>query len=178
MAEICSSNLSGLSNVRVNCGDLVQILNSKTNRGSTDLIIANFHVFSYFTDNEVAQFAEVCHVFLKSGGLVSFDFWDLEAVIASPPVETVKSAQYFDQEITRVTKPEIRNNSREIAVNFEFYEFSEFLFKETHYMFPRYLHEVKSYFQESFEFCGSYDLYSGQTYSQKAYGNLVFFRKF
>ena len=177
MAEICSRKLSSLKNIRVNQGDLAQTLKSEVNKGSTDIVIANFHVFSYFTDEEAALFAEVCKVFLRSGGIVSFDFWDKEAVLISPPEEVVKSTQYKGQEITRNSRPVVKSNFSEIAVNFEFYRFSELLFKETHHLFPRYLHEVKSYFEKNFEFCGSYDLYSGEIYSQRTYGNLVFFRK-
>ena len=156
---------------------MAQTLKSEVNRGSTDLVIANFHVFSYFTNEEAALFAKVCNDFLKSGGLVSFDFWDLDAVIASPPVEVVKSVQHSGQEITRKSKPTVKNDFREIAIDFEFYQFSKLLFKETHHMFPRYLHEVKSYFDTNFDFCGSYNLYSGEIFHRRPYGNLVFFRK-
>ena len=50
MFEICFSKLSSLNNVKVNCGDLTQILKPKVNEVSVDIVIANFHVFSYFTD--------------------------------------------------------------------------------------------------------------------------------
>jgi SAM-dependent methyltransferase len=178
MTEICKRNLSGFKNVRVNQGDLAQTLESGLNAGKTDIVIANFHVFSYFTDEEAALFAEVCNKYLRSGGLVAFDFWDLEAVLISPPVEIVKSARYMDQQIKRKSIPVVKNNFSEITVDFEFYRFTELLFKETHHMFPRHLQEVINFFKKNFEFCGSYDLDSGEIYSQRTYGNLVFFRKF
>lgn len=177
MVEIRSRKLSALRNVNVNWGNLAQILELAPNKGSVDIVLANFHVFTYFTDEEAALFADVCRVFLKSGGLVAFDFWDLEAVIASPPVEGVKSAHLLNREILRKCKPEVKNDFREVSVNFEFYSSSGFLFKENHNMFPRFLHEVRSFFEGNFEFCGSYDLFSGEVYVQQTYSNLVFFRK-
>jgi predicted TPR repeat methyltransferase len=177
MAEICSGNTSDLSNVKVNLGGLTQILNSTVNRGSTDLVVANFHVFSYFTDFEVTQFVEVCNCFLRSGGVVAFDFWDLKAVLSSPPAVVRKVAPHSGKEITRYTKPESRSDSREIKVKFEFYDQSKLLFQETHVMFPRTLDEVKGYFDGDFQFCGSYEIESGAVYSPNKYGNFVFFQK-
>ena len=178
MFEICVSKLSALNNVKVNLGDLAQILKSKVNEGSTDIVIANFHVFSYFTDEEVARFAEVCRIFLKSGGLVAFDFWDLEEVIALPPIEGARKAYFLNREIMRTCKPELRNDSREVHVNFEFWSLGEVLFKETHIMFPRYLHEVLHYFEASFEFCGRYDQTNGELNSRTNYGKLVFLESY
>ena len=153
---------------------MVQTLASGVNLGFTDIVIANFHVFSYFTDEEAALFSDVCRIYLKSGGLVAFDFWDLEAVIAQPPTESVKRAQFLNRELMRKCKPKVTNNLREVTINFEFYSRSELLFKETHIIFPRYLDEVMSFFQADFEFCGSFDLSTGESYTQQSYGNLVF----
>ena len=177
MAEICAKNLSRFENVRVSQGDLEETLNSDIEISSIDLVIANFHVFTYFTEKEVAQFLDICVKFLRIGGIVSFDFWDLQAVSAAPPVPVVKVAHIEGKEITRKTIPQASNDFREIKVNFEFYESSNLLFTETHVMHPKSLEEVKGFFAANFEFCGSYDITSGKEYSQKNYGNLVYFRK-
>jgi precorrin-6B methylase 2 len=177
MAEICANNLSKFQNITVNQGDLKQTLNSSIEINSIDLVIANFHVFTYFSEKEISQFVDASVKFLRVGGIVSFDFWDLQAVCAAPPVQVVKVAHIEGKEITRKTIPQASNDFREIKVNFEFYESSNLLFTETHVMHPKSLEEVKGFFAANFEFCGSYDITSGKEYSQKNYGNLVYFRK-
>ena len=177
MSEICAKNLSKFENIRVSQGDLESTLNSSIDIKSIDLVIANFHVFTYFTEEEIDQFIDICVKFLRVGGIVSFDFWDLEVVRAAPPVPVVKIARIDGKEITRKTLPQASSDFKEIKVNFEFYESSNLLFTETHVMHPKSLDEVKGFFGANFEFCGSYDITTGKEYSQKNYGNLVYFRK-
>ena len=177
MSEICAKNLSKFENIRVSQGDLESTLNSSIDIKSIDLVIANFHVFTYFTEEEIDQFIDICVKFLRVGGIVSFDFWDLEVVRAAPPVPVVKIAHIDGKEITRKTLPQASSDFKEIKVNFEFYESSNLLFTETHVMHPKSLDEVKGFFWANFEFCGSYDITTGKEYSQKNYGNLVYFRK-
>lgn len=177
MAEICSSNLSGITNVKVHHGDLAKTFNSGLDKNSFDLVIANFHVFTYFSDEEVQQFVEVCNEYLNSGGVACFDFWDYDAVVQTPPTQKEKIAIVGDRKITRKTSPLVLNNFKEIKVNFDFYESSTVLFSENHSMFPRSLEEVVSLFDGDFEFCDSLDIASGLPYSKSSYGNLVFFKK-
>jgi SAM-dependent methyltransferase len=177
MAKICANNLSQFENINVHQGDLSQILNSEINSADFDLVVANFHVFTYFTDTESKQFVEVSSNFLKPGGLVCFDFWDLEAVKARPPVPVIKIALHSGREIIRKTFPRAMENYREIEIDFEFYESSDFLFREIHKMYPRYLNEIIELFKGKFDFCGSYDINTGKSYKKEHYGNLVFFRK-
>ena len=177
MAKICANNLSNFSTVNVNQGDLNKTLHSKVEKFSIDMVVANFHVFTYFTNNEVDLFIEICKLFLRSGGIACFDFWDLDAVIANPPKSVTKAAIHKGRELTRKTFPSSNNLFTEVEVNFEFYDKSTLLFKESHRMHPRSLNEVKARFEESFVFHGSFDISTGESYSQKNYGNLVFFEK-
>jgi len=177
MAKICANNLSQFENINVHQGDMDQILNSEIKPTDFDLVVANFHVFTYFTDAESKQFVEVSSKFLKPGGLVCFDFWDLEAVKARPPVSVIKGALHSGREIIRKTIPRVMENYREIEIDFEFYESSNFLFREIHKMYPRHLNEVMELFKGKFEFCGSYDIASGKSFKKDHYGNLVFFKK-
>lgn len=177
MASICASNLSKFENIKVSQGDLRQTLDSHIENSSIDIVIANFHVFTYFTNIEVDQFLQLCRNFLRTGGIVSFDFWDLEAVIASPPKPVLKVAYHEGREIERKTFPSISENYRKVEINFEFYESNTLLFAETHFMYPRSLDEIREYFANDFEFCGSFDISSGEPYSRENYGNLVYFRK-
>jgi SAM-dependent methyltransferase len=177
MADVCQANLASYKNVNVHQGDLQKTLDSKIEKNSLDIVIANFHVFTYFSDAEVILFIEICSKLLRTGGVVAFDFWDLGAVVSTPPTPTTKIASYEGREITRKTLPISKNGYRKVEVNFDFYEGLNLLFSECHDMYPRSLDEVKKAFEGSFEFCGSFDIYSGENYDQTSYGNLVYFRK-
>jgi precorrin-6B methylase 2 len=177
MTDICKANLASYKNVNVRQGDLRKTLDSNIEEKSLDIIIANFHVFTYFSDAEVILFLEICSKFLRTGGLVAFDFWDLEAVVSTPPTSTIKIARFEGREITRKTFPVAKNEYRKVEVNFDFCEGLNTLFSECHDMYPRSLGEVKNVFEDGFEFCGSFDIYSGENYAQASYGNLVYFRK-
>jgi SAM-dependent methyltransferase len=177
MAKLCARNLAEFKNINVNQGDLLQTLNSAIHENSIDLLVANFHVFTYFTNSEVDLFIKICKLFLRKGGVVCFDFWDLEAVVANPPLPVVKEAKHQGKKITRKTFPSTNQDCTEVEVNFDFYHESTLLFSECHRMFPRTLEEIKIKFEKDFYFCGSFDIESGESYSQKKYGNLVYFKK-
>jgi len=177
MTDVCKANLASYKNVNVHQGDLQKTFDSNIEEKSLDIVIANFHVFTYFSEAEVILFIEICSKFLRTGGLVAFDFWDLDAVMNTPPTPTIKIARHEGREITRKTFPVSQNEYRKVEVNFDFYEGLNILFSERHEMYPRSLDEVKKVFGEGFEFCGSFDIYSGENYAQTSYGNLVYFRK-
>jgi SAM-dependent methyltransferase len=177
MTDVCKANLASYKNVNVHQGGLQKALDSNIKRKSLDIVIANFHVFTYFSDAEVILFIEICSKFLRTGGLVVFDFWDLDAVKNTPPASTIKVARYEGREITRETFPVSKNEYRKVEVNFDFYEGLNILFSECHDMYPRSLGEVKKVFEDGFEFCGSFDIYSGENYARTSYGNLVYFKK-
>ena len=177
MADVCKVNMLYHKNVIVHQGNLQETLNSNIEKDSIDILIANFHVFTYFSDSDVTLFIEICSKFLRKGGIVTFDFWDLDAVVNTPPKSATKVAKFDGREITRKTSPVMKNAFRKVEVNFDFYEGSDLLFSECHDMYPRSLNEVKKVFENGFEFCGSFDIYSGESYTQKSYGNLVYFRK-
>ena len=177
MAKICASNLESLVDIKVTNGDLSDILESTLVKNSVDIVIANFHVFSYFSLDEINMFVQICRKLLRSGGVVCFDFWDLHAVVLNPPKKVIKVAHYLNREIERRAVPKISEDFREIDVVFEFYESSYLLFKESHVMYPKTLAEVIGYFGDSYEYHGSYDISSGEMYSEKSYGRLVYFQK-
>ena len=165
MAKLSSSNLMGFDNVSVSHSDISQVLSCGLSKNSFDLVIANFHVFTYLNRKEALQFVDLCKTFLMTGGIACFDFWDHEAVSATPPSQSVKIGKFRGRKITRIASPISRDNFKEIEVVFEFYESSNVLFRESHTMFPRSITEVMDLFEKEFEFCGSFDIASGLPYN-------------
>jgi SAM-dependent methyltransferase len=147
MAQLCTLNLAEFENINVYQGDLLETLGSAIHENSLDLVVANFHVFTYFTNSEVDLFVKICKLFLRKGGVACFDFWDFEAVVANPPLPVVKEAIHQGKKITRKTFPSTNQDCTEVEVNFDFYHESTLLFSECHRMFPRTLEEIKIKFE-------------------------------
>lgn len=177
MVERAKSNLSDYRNVKIECANLLEILNENSNIKPVDLICAIFHVFSYFSNEDIQTFVEISEKYLKVGGIVCFDFWDTDAVLKNPPSIVSRDAIIEDKVITRKSLPSCNQDYSVIDVRFDFQEGEKLIFSENHRMYPHSLDEALSFFKERFELCGSFNISTGKKYNHETYGNLVLLRK-
>jgi SAM-dependent methyltransferase len=147
---------------------------------SFDLIISLFHVFSYFTKQEIEDFIKLSEKSLTAGGFLIFDFWDQLTVRKTPPQETKRSIQINDQVIERRATPVTSQESETIEVFFSFYnvkvDTESEIFHEIHRMHTHDIKKLLTLFP-NYKFHGSFDLVGKSIFRGDHYGNLIILEK-
>ena len=147
-----------------------------------DLVASLFHVFSYFTTNEVTDFVNLSTKRLKAKGLLVFDYWDILGLVAAPPTERNRKTEIDGKVFLRRSIPVVKEDQSLVEVCFKFFElskdetFEKELFSEIHTMHVYNLETIIDLLP-GFDFLGSYDLVKQSQYQGINYGNLLVFRK-
>jgi predicted TPR repeat methyltransferase len=145
-----------------------------------DLIISLFHVFSYFTTEDIENFIQLCEQSLSTGGFLVFDFWDLPTVKKTPPRETKRVIEVDNRMIERRATAVTSLEPKIVEVCFSFFDLhaddeSE-IFREKHQMHVHDLKKILTFFP-NYKFHGSFDLVAKSSFNGDHYGNLVIFEK-
>ncbi len=96
-------------------GDARQVCLLKT----FDVVVSLFHVMSYQVSNhDVRLFLQTVTKHLKPGGLMMVDFWYGPAILAEKPETRVKRVNQHGVHLTRITEPELHDDSNSVGVKF------------------------------------------------------------
>lgn len=149
-----------------------------------DAILLLFHVFSYLSKSEMQDLTALCNKFLRSNGLLIFDYWDLSAVDVERPHPTCKRIEFNGQLVLRVastTSLQRERNLEKFEVKFDFFkEFPrsyEFLFSERHFLYAHSSESIDKQ-MDSFSCIANWDIIKGDKFEMKHYGNTKIFVKF
>lgn len=142
-----------------------------------DVVLALFHVVSYFNSNEeVLSLFRKAKSLLKLGGLFLFDYWYGPAVLTEKPEERVKTVEGNGLVVTRHATPEMHIEKNVVDVNYdvnirEVESGQEKNLKEKHPMRFFFTPEVKLFLEASgFEYLDSGEWMSDKRPSEKSWG--------
>jgi predicted TPR repeat methyltransferase len=145
-----------------------------------DLIISLFHVFSYFTKEDIGNFIQISEQSLSKGGFLVFDFWDLSTVRKTPPQETKRKIKVNNKIIERRATAATFLEIEIVEVCFSFFELradiEAEIFQEKHRMHAHDLEKILTLFP-NYMFHGSFDLVAKSSFNGDHYGNLVILEK-
>jgi SAM-dependent methyltransferase len=162
------------SNLR--CLTIKELIN-KYDRDSFDVIVLLFHVFSYLSPNEIILLKELTKKIITSGGILIFDYWDLDAVDMNRPSTTQKKINFDGRNFLRIAETQSlsRNDkSEEFEVKFDFFleesQKQNLLFTEKHLMRSYFSRDLDIQFKH-LECVENWDIVEGEPFQRKNYGN-------
>jgi len=111
-----------------------------------DLIYSLFDVLSYqSTDLQVSDFLNQISSKLKNYGHVILDFWNLEGVAKSPPINKIKKFSYMGKNYFRVVKVIrlLQPNLTKLHIEIQEEESRQVIYQDDHIMRAFSLEEIK-----------------------------------
>ena len=147
-----------------------------------DVVTLLFHVMSYQTsDADVLATLDSCNANLKPGGLLCFDVWHKDAVLAQQPERRTKEMSDGSTHATRRATPEHHPELNRVDVHYDITietTGETTRFKEVHPMRYFVPAEIRDFLgQTDFELLEAAELITGATPSPNTWGICYFARK-
>jgi len=147
------------------------------------LIISLFHVFSYLnTHDDVRAFFSQAYRHLEEKGLLVFDLWNGEGVMADPPSDRLKEMENEELLLKRRTTALHKQDTHTVEVTFDFdvrdkATKQEQKFSEFHRMRYFFKEELLALAGEQFDLLAAYAWLSDKEAGEKDWYALYVFQK-
>lgn len=115
--DLSQTMLDEAKKLKVNC-EIGDVRTFRTER-KFDTVISLFHILSYqTTDDDAASFFETAKEHLNKNGIIIFDIWYKDAVLAQLPEKRIKELENDEIKVKRFCIPEHIEDQSLVLVNY------------------------------------------------------------